>query len=197
MELITQSYSGKSIQPFIKDLARLRMEIFRDFPYLYEGSLSYEENYLSTYLSSDETIIVIVKDGERVVGASSGLPLSMETADVVEPFKGSSIRPEEVFYFGESLLMKPYRGKGFGHVFFDERERHAMELGRFRYTAFFAVQRPGNHPLRPKNHRPLDAFWQNRGYKARPDLISHYSWQDIDQPYETKKPMMFWIRKLR
>lgn len=196
MELITKSYSGKSIYPYIKDLAKLRMEIFRDFPYLYQGSQAYEENYLSTYLRSEETIIVIVKDGDRVVGASSGLPLSMETEEVVEPFKGSDIQPEEVFYFGESLLMKPYRGKGLGHVFFDERERHARELKRFRYTAFFAVQRSEKHPLRPNNYKPLNAFWRKRGYEMRPDMISYYSWQDIDQPTETRKPMMFWIRRL-
>ncbi len=196
MELITRSYSGKSIYPYIKDLAKLRMEIFRDFPYLYQGSQAYEENYLSIYLRSEEAIIVIVKDGERVVGASSGLPLSMETDEVLEPFHGTSIRPEEVFYFGESLLMKPYRGKGLGHVFFDERERHARALKRFHYTAFFAVQRPGNHPLRPNNYKPLDTFWRKRGYNQRPDMISYYSWQDIGQSTETKKPMMFWIKRL-
>ncbi len=172
------------------------MEIFRDFPYLYEGSLAYEENYLSTYLKSEETVIVIVKDGEQVVGASSGLPLSMETEEVLEPFNASAIRPEEVFYFGESLLLKLYRGRGIGHVFFDEREKHARWLKRYKYTAFFAVQRPKTHPLRPKDYIPLDAFWRKRGYEPQPGLISHYSWKDIDQAVETKKPMMFWIRKL-
>ncbi len=194
MNICIESFSGKCIRPYITDLARLRMDIFRDFPYLYEGSIAYEENYLETYLRSDETIIVVVKDGDRVVGASSGLPLNMETDEVLEAFNGSGIRPEEVFYFGESLLMKAYRGQGIGHAFFDERERHARALERFNYTAFFAVQRPENHPLRPKNYKPLDTFWRKRGYEPRPDMISHYSWQDIDLPEETKKPMMFWIK---
>ena len=35
---------GRAIAPHIGDLARLRTEVFRAFPYLYEGSPGYEES---------------------------------------------------------------------------------------------------------------------------------------------------------
>jgi len=36
--------SGPALLPYIPELARLRIEVFRDFPYLYDGSLDYEKN---------------------------------------------------------------------------------------------------------------------------------------------------------
>jgi len=40
---------GKEILPYLSELARLRIEIFKEYPYLYEGDLAYEEQYLHTY----------------------------------------------------------------------------------------------------------------------------------------------------
>jgi hypothetical protein len=34
----------------VQDLAQLRITVFREFPYLYDGDLAYEQNYLRTYL---------------------------------------------------------------------------------------------------------------------------------------------------
>ena len=196
MSIHITKVTGEAIRPYIKDLAKLRIRIFRDFPYLYDGSPGYEEKYLSIYLESHESIIVLIKDGDAVVGASSAMPMESETGEVQAPFLNAGIPPTEVFYFGESLLMKEYRGRGFGHVFFDEREAWARSLKRFRYCAFCAVQRPDDHPLRPAGYLPLDVFWTKRGYAKRPELITHFSWQDIDQDRLTEKPMMFWIKKL-
>ena len=196
MNIRIAKVTGEAISPYIKDLAKLRIRIFRDFPYLYDGSPDYEEKYLSIYLKSGESIIVLVKDGDSVVGASSAMPMESETGEVQAPFLNAGIPPTEVFYFGESLLMKAYRGRGFGHAFFDEREAWARSLKRFRYCAFCAVQRPDDHPLRPAGYLPLDVFWTKRGYAKRPELITRFSWQDIDEDRETEKPMVFWIKEL-
>jgi GNAT superfamily N-acetyltransferase len=196
MSIHVTTVTGEDIKPFIKDLARLRIHIFRDFPYLYEGSREYEEKYLSAYLKSSDSIIVLVKDGDSVVGASSAMPMESETDEVKAPFINAGIPLSEVFYFGESLLMKEYRGRGFGHAFFDGREGRARSLKRFRYCAFCTVMRPDDHPLKPAGYIPLDVFWTKRGYTKRPELVSYFSWQDIDKESETEKPMVFWTKKL-
>lgn len=190
-----KTLTGKDINSHIPDLARLRMEIFRSFPYLYDGDMAYEEQYLSSYLKSDETVMVLVLDAGRVVGASSGMPLAMETEEIQRPFLEQGMDPARVFYLGESLLQPDYRGHGLGHVFFNEREAHARRLGHFRISAFFAVQRPADHPLRPANYRPLDPFWRKRGYLPRPDMMTRFSWKDIGDKTETEKPMMFWLKQ--
>ncbi len=48
--------TGTELKPIITSLAQLRIEVFREFPYLYDGDLDYEETYLDTYLQSDKSI---------------------------------------------------------------------------------------------------------------------------------------------
>ena len=62
--------------------------------------------------------------------------------------------------------------------------------------AFCAVVRSENHPLRPHDYVPLDAFWTKRGYAKVDGLVTYFAWKDIDEPAETGKPMQFWMREL-
>ncbi|HVI35743.1 MAG TPA: hypothetical protein VM684_05905, partial [Gaiellales bacterium] len=66
--------TGDRLREHLPELARLRITVFRAYPYLYEGSLDYEERYLWTYAAADNSVIVGAFDGERLVGASTGLP---------------------------------------------------------------------------------------------------------------------------
>ncbi|GHB89636.1 GNAT family N-acetyltransferase [Cerasicoccus arenae] len=177
-------------------LAELRISVFRDFPYLYEGTLDYERSYLQRYLDCPECVFVLVFDGSNVVGASTALPMNFELTEFTTPFAKAGYDISEVFYFGESVLLSKYRGQGIGHRFFDERESFAHQLGRFKLTAFCAVERPADHPLRPQDYRPHNVFWSKRGYVKRPNLATTFDWKDIDLPAETAHPMVFWTRSL-
>lgn len=193
MSLTVTPTTGEALRAALPDLARLRMAVFREFPYLYEGSPEYEERYLGTYLEAPGALVLLARDGERVVGASTALPLVQETAEIQAPFLTSAFDPGDVLYLGESVLLPEYRGLGVGHRFFDEREAHAARLG-LPVTAFCAVRRPEGHPARPKGSRPLNAFWQSRGYVERPDLETAMTWRDVGEAGETAKPMRFWVR---
>jgi len=194
--LTIKTFTGWGIMPHIPDLARLRIRVFRDFPYLYDGSLEYEESYLSTYLESPDSLAVIVFDGAKAVGASTALPMEDETEEFKRPFIKQGYNPEEIFYCGESVLMKEYRGRGLYSRFFKEREDHASRLGRFRLVCFCGVVRPDDHPLRPPNYRPLDPIWESYGYTRHPELTTTYRWKDIEKEEETDKEMVFWLKGL-
>lgn len=174
-------FNGPEIEPYIPNLAKLRIEIFRDFPYLYDGSLEYEQNYLKTYTQSAVSIAVIVFDGVEPVGVSTGLPLEDESMEFKRPFIEQSYDPKKIFYCGESILKKEYRGRGFYSRFFKERENHAKSLGRFKTICFCGVVRPGEHPLRPLEYKPLNPIWEKNGYTIYPNLTTTYIWKDIDK----------------
>lgn len=172
------------------------MGVFRAFPYLYEGSAEYEEGYLRTYAEAPGAFVALARDGERVVGASTALPLVQETPEIQRPFLGAGeFDPARILYLGESVLLPEYRGQGLGHAFFEAREAHARTLG-LEVCTFCAVQRPAAHPATPPGYRPLNAFWRARGYQERPDLHTELSWQDVGETEETAKPMRFWVRRL-
>ncbi|MEX2481603.1 MAG: GNAT family N-acetyltransferase [Gammaproteobacteria bacterium] len=180
----------------VADLARLRITVFRDFPYLYDGDLAYEENYLRTYIECAESVVVLALGDGDVVGASTGLPLEFETDEFKQPFVDAGLDPRRIFYCGESVLLPAWRGRGVYREFFAARERHARTLGRFERMALCAVERPADHPRRPAGFVPLDAVWQRFGYVRRADLVASFSWKDVDESAATAKPMVFWEKRL-
>jgi GNAT superfamily N-acetyltransferase len=187
--------SGIALQQHLDDLARLRIEVFRDFPYLYDGDLDYEKKYLQTYIECEQSVIVLALDGEDVVGASTAIPMQYETIEIQQPFIDNGYDLSNVFYCSESVLNKNYRGLGLGVRFFEEREAHAAQLGGFEHITFCCVERPLDHPRRPADYVPLDAFWNKRGYVKHPELHTSYVWKDLDDDEETAKPMTFWLKK--
>jgi len=195
MALKIHTLSGPDLLAHLDDLARLRIAVFRDWPYLYEGSLEYERGYIQRYANARTGTIVVAMDGEFVVGAATALALDEEMPDVKAPFLKAGMDLAPIFYFGESVLLPRYRGRRIGVRFFEQREEAARAHGR-RICAFCAVQRPADHPARPQDYVPLDEFWRHRGYAPRPDLVSEFSWRDIGEAAATPKPMQYWLKDL-
>lgn len=190
-----RSLTGAALDAALDDVARLRIAVFRDWPYLYDGSLDYERRYLESYRASETAVVVGAFDGARLIGAATGTPLEDHAEDFAAPFAGTGLPLEAVFYCAESVLLPAYRGHGLGHAFFDAREAHARALGR-SFSAFCAVMRPADHPLRPADYRPLDGFWRKRGYEPMPGVVARFRWTDLGDGEQTEKPLQFWGRAL-
>lgn len=176
-------------------VAALRIEVFRDWPYLYDGDIAYEREYLDAYAASDESVFVLAFDGDTVIGASTGLPLASDSAGFRAPFEARGVDAGKVFYLGESVLLPFYRGYGIGHAFFDHREAHARSLGRFDTTAFCAVDRDADDPRRPVEHRGNEAFWDKRGYVRQPGMTMRLRWNETGSG-EIEHALTFWTRTL-
>lgn len=195
MTITVRALTGTALEAALDDVARLRITVFRAWPYLYDGDLAYEQRYMQTYRGSARAIVAGAFDGARLVGAATGTPMEDHADDFAASFTGTGLALSDIFYCAESVLLPDYRGQGIGHRFFDIREAHARAMGR-KYVAFCAVIRPLDHPARPTNYRPLDAFWRKRGYAPMPGIIAEFGWKDIGDATETKKPLQFWIREL-
>ncbi len=187
--------TGDVLDNALEDVARLRIAVFRDWPYLYDGDLEYEQRYLQAYRASDRAIVIGAYDGSWLVGASTGAPLVEHAADFARAFEGTDVDLSDTFYCAESVLLRRYRKQGIGKRFFFLRELHARELG-FKRICFCSVVRSETHPLFPSAYEPLDGFWKSRGYAPLENVLARFSWKDIDQLDETLKPLQFWIKDL-
>ncbi|HEX4894798.1 MAG TPA: GNAT family N-acetyltransferase [Solimonas sp.] len=195
MSLRLESLQGPEIAAHLDALAAVRCAVFRDWPYLYEGSHDYEAKYLQVYIDCPRALAVLVWDGDRCVGASTAIPLADAPRDMQQPFLDAGMDLSRIDYFGESVLLPGWRGRGLGVRFFELRETHARALG-LSLCAFCAVERPVDHPLRPADHVPNDAFWHRRGYRPAPALRTTLSWPDLGESAASAKPMNFWLREL-
>lgn len=191
-----ESLTGDAIKSVLPDLARLRIVVFRDWPYLYDGSLAYEEDYLAKFAAAKGAVCVVARDGDKIIGASTGAPMIEHADEFGEPFKNAGYDISKIFYCGESVLLTSHRGFGLGHAFFDHREAQARKLGGFTHSTFCRVVRPDDHPLKPKDYLPLDGFWRKRGYAPADGIVATYNWKDVNQDEETVHRMQFWMKAL-
>lgn len=195
MTVDVRTLTGAALDAALDDVAALRIAVFRDWPYLYDGDRAYERRYLAAYRDSPGAILVGAFDGARLIGAATGTPMEDHASDFAAAFAATGLPLDRVFYCAESVLLPEYRGRGLGHRFFDERESHARRLGR-SHVAFCSVKRPEDHPMRPEGARSNEAFWRKRGYAPLPGVMAEFRWKDLGQAEETAKPLQFWMRAL-
>ena len=195
MSLTVDALTGDELHAAIEDLARLRIAVFAKWPYLYAGDVAYEAGYLREFIAAPDAVLVAARDGGRVVGAATASPMWAQKFEFRQPFEELGYDTRRMFYFGESVLLPEYRGRGIGHAFFDHREAMARACGADVAT-FAAVVRPSDHPARPEGHIPLDGFWQKRGYAPVAGLVTELAWLEHGETSESPKPMQYWMRRL-
>lgn len=179
----------------ISALSDLRIRVFRNWPYLYDGTAEYEAGYMSEFVREPGSVLVVARDGESIIGAATASPLEGHKAEIQNPFRDKGLDVAQIFYFGESVLLPQYHGQGIGHQFFDAREDAARSAGAGQ-TAFCAVIRPEDHPMRPEAPRDLYPFWRARRYAPVEGLTGTLEWQDLGDDAESTHPMQFWMRDL-
>ena len=197
--IVVRALVGDEVRAALSDLAHLRRNVFRAWPYLYDGDAAYEQRYLATFAAAPGATIIAAIDpsgpaGGRLVGAATACPLAHADDAFVEPFRDRGMNVREWFYFGESVLDQAYRGRGIGVAFFREREG-AARAKLFRRCCFCAVVRSTDDARRPNGHVALDGFWERRGYRPI-GLTALYRWRDVGAAAESAKFMRFWGRDL-
>jgi len=187
--------TGRQAKPHLNDLAKLRCEVFREYPYLYDGDARAERKYLASYADSKNVFLVIARSEGNIIGVSTCMPMAQADAAFQAPFVAKDADLDEICYFGESVLLPEFRGCGVGHSFFDLREQWASIRG-FTTNAFCAVSRPADHPRQPDGYRPHDPFWTKRGYVRRDDLVAQLNWRELDDDSTEESPheLVFWSK---
>ena len=189
-----QPLTGQGLVSVLKDVARLRLSVFRAYPYLYDGDLEYEMSYLKPLIDSAGSIVVGAFDDGKLVGAATAAPLADHSDGFSSGLQKTGLDVADIYYLAESVLLPDHRGKGLGHRFFDFREAHGRRLG-FKHAVFCSVIRPEDHPDKA-DYQPLTPFWQKRGYRSIDGALAHFSWKDVGSDEETEKALQIWHRVL-
>ncbi len=187
---------GEAMVPFLSELAELRIRVFREWPYLYDGDLENEHDYLKAFARSPSSTMVValanVDGAERVIGVSTAMALADESRSIRMPFEKAKLKVREWFYLAESVLLPDFRGHGLGHAFFDQREAAGRALG-FSQFVFCAVERAADDARRPNDARNLEPFWRKRGY-APINLRCQLRWKEVNATAPTDHELAFWSK---
>lgn len=194
-EITGQLLTGAAIADALDDLATLRLDIFPEYPYLYQGRREDELAYLVTYAEAPDACVIHACDGVTVVGAATGMPLVHEDVRMLDAFAGTTFPLGEVYYVGELLFRPAYRNCGLGKKLLDRLESHIRSLGRYRTLTCATVERPDDHPLRSRDYIPIKRFLARTGFVRLPGVTTYFMWRETDG-VKRDHPMQFWSKEL-
>jgi GNAT superfamily N-acetyltransferase len=191
----TKLLQGEQASEVIPDIARLRLSIFREYPYLYDGKSEDEYRYLRLYAETPDAFVITVSDSELIIGAATGIPLHCEHRELIDPFASSPYPVDKIYYVGELLFMPEYRNQGLGLSLIAMITDQVRSLGNYSYLTCATLLRPDEHPLRPEGYAPIDRFLARTGFSLLPGVTTSFSWKETDGVVRDHQ-MQFWLKEL-
>jgi GNAT superfamily N-acetyltransferase len=194
-----QILQGEVITSRVKDITDLSLSNYREYPYLYEGT---EDEYLPLiqhYAESESGIACLLFDNEKPIGVAIGMPMSAMRENYKQPLLNCSekIDIDSIFYLGEFLLLKEYRGKGLGKQMYIEFERLVMANGNFKSIWFCKISEFDSHPLMPTNYKSLDDFWKKLGFEQQEHLNFSVFWRNVSEIDDSPHKLAYWMKSLQ
>jgi len=87
MTLTVRALPRKQFTDVRDTIAALRIAVFREWPYLYDGDMAYEQRYLQAYMDNPDAFLLGVFHGAEMVGASTASPLAFHHQEFSKPMQ--------------------------------------------------------------------------------------------------------------
>lgn len=189
-----ETVQGHETLPYLAKLIELRLAFFRECPYFYEGNVTDEENYVSLYANSEDSLLTIAKHGREVIGIVTGLPLVESQNENKKLFAHKEIPVSTTFYIGEIVISEKYQNNNLEHKLYQQFEKSIKELKKYDTLLVCEVERLDSK--QKENPFSSETHWEDEGFIKQPELNVHYVWQEIDEETKTNHLMVFWKKAL-
>jgi|GEM_PF-2329283 len=178
-----------AITEYIDTIGNLRTDILKDFSYLYQFNNSLEDVYLQKYTIAKDSIAVILKDQDSVVGVLIGLPLRYENDTLKTPWIAHNFDTNKVYYFSEILLEEKYRTNTFIQELYATAQDWICSFQKYDYFTFVEPNKSVQE-LQPDNK-----FWIDNGYISFNDVMPSLLESNEGQTKESEE-LNFLIKKI-
>ncbi|MDQ2994889.1 MAG: hypothetical protein M3R00_08120 [Pseudomonadota bacterium] len=175
-----ETFSGVAARPYVDDLARLRLDAFKEYPYLYAGNLETEITYTMPYAEIDKAMITVAYVNNRLAGLTTGMPVdcdSLMVNDIKKILVERGDTPTYYYYYGELIVLSEFEGRGLGQKLYETQDALIQSQG-FTHVCQITSLREEHHPLKPSNYRSLDDYWQKLGFYREHKTMS-YRWPTL------------------
>jgi hypothetical protein len=104
--LTFETLSGAALTARLDALAVLRIRVFREWPYLYDGDAAHEARYLAAYAQSPGALVVSASAPEGVaVGMATCQPGQEASEKLRASWASAGLDAASLCYFGVCVLL--------------------------------------------------------------------------------------------
>jgi len=200
MTITIEILIGKNASEYIEYVSHLRINIFKEYPYLYQGDLEYEKKYVADYTLHNQAMIAIAKIDGLIAGISTGIPVISDSKiaqDVKEIFTKQKTEAEKYYYYGEIMILPEFRGKGLATKLYSAQDKIIKEWG-FEHACILTVIRENDHPLKPKCYNSPNSLWKHLGF-FQTGYKTNLHWQTIQSDgnsNDASNTLELWSKKI-
>lgn len=193
--LHVETYKGAEIAPYTNKIVQLANDLFKKYPYLYDGSDAEYTKHLTSYAQSRHGVVSIAFDGDKIIGVATGIPLSEAWEKYQSPFRAKGEDTSKIFYLGELLVTPEYTGKGLGQQMTKNVEQFAKEKG-FKTITAQVIDEKTVKETAPQNHYSMTNVLKKLSYQERPELKLISYWTNVNDSKDTPHQMVYWTKSL-
>lgn len=178
-------FEGNDAKPYLSLLADLRLEVFKEPPYLYLGNKEDELHYGARYLSKNLIISITTING-RFAAIGTGLPL-VEAQEVIRDVREKLNDLESIYYYGEVIVLSEFRGKGLLKKILATQDEYIKTKGFTKVSMMTVIRDSVESELGEK-----------LGY-TKTEMTIRCPWLTIQPDGSAKKEvnqLLFWIKSL-
>ena len=191
--------SGPELQTIIPFMAMQRISAFREYPYLYEGNNTEENEYCQWFTSLPHSAVAVAYANGEPVGFVSGTGFAgfdVHFKGSIALFKKNGLDSKKFYYIPEAIIVPEHRKHSLIEKLHDVIEQRAKALG---YSAICCAEEShDNHPLKPAGYQSRDRLFLKGGY-SKTNMSIKFPWLTI-QPDGTLKDeehsLSYWIKNL-
>lgn len=192
-------FFGAQIGEHAREISPL-LSIYGEWPYLYRQLNPLEDvTYIQErYAEQPDSIVCIAYQGDKVIGAAMGVPLTQAPQHYRDAFPENERRPD-VFYWGELVVLKEFRGEHIASGIYNKMGRHVIDSGKYKAICFASLERDAHYRLRhlqPADYVPLDDLWKRLGFEKRPEIAMQGKWTVLGDSEDSFHEMFYWWKKL-
>ncbi len=178
---------GDHLEQLIPEIAKARLELFKEFPYLYEGTYENESKYLKDFACNPKSIILTAHEGDKLIAfvtataVESGFELTEAIKDLMQ---GQGIDTGKYFYISEMMVYPEFRSFELQNKLKKDIENYALK-NNYSKTCFLSVFRENDHPLRPERYKEVSRLWKFNKYH-KTEISTEFEWNTVQKDSESK-----------
>ena len=178
---------GDDLKELIPEISKARLELFKEFPYLYEGTYEDELKYLNEFVNNPKSIILTVHKENKLIAfvtataVESGFELTEAIKDLMQK---QGLDTSKYFYISEMMVYPEFRSFELQNQLKKDIENYARE-NSYTMTCFLSVFRENNHPLRPQDYKEISRLWKFNKYR-KTNISVKFEWNTVQKDSEAK-----------
>lgn len=188
-------FKGNQIGPYIREMARLASTTFKEPPYLYEGSIDGYMPFFKNYANTDNAVACLLFDGNHLIGMAAGVALDKARQFYQQPFFNKGYDVKTIYNLGEVLVLKEYRGRGYGKELYKNFENTVRTMPQFQIMTFCTY--PDNWSIKNNPEDTDETFWKNAGFIENHNVYVILDWINIGQKVSSTHKLLFWLKSLK